>query len=346
MHAGVRVAAEEGRRSKSRCRGRIDSFARHQPLHYIGGYRDDGDDFIEMLFEMWDKQKWTTRVDVKDDVGNTPLHEASKCRNRQVAALLLIRGADPKAANEDGKTPRHFLCRRNDDDGLAEMLFEFCDEQQLKIRVDARDKLGNAPLHLALADRHYMVAELLLRRGVDMNLANNDGETPLHLIGRKKVDVDFVKLFFEICEEKRQTLQIDARDKLGRMPLEWAVANLLPNTFDVLLDNGADPTGFVFPTKSQFDASFECKGDEDFNFFPSPLVEKKFRTRWKFKQAANALAVLERLEKRGGYELDQCDALTIVKFFAEHGYLESRAELENKSPYGTETRGSRRKRKR
>ncbi|KAL7302605.1 hypothetical protein TKK_0004669 [Trichogramma kaykai] len=246
--------------------------------------------------------------------------------------LLLRRGANPHLANEEGSTPLWIVCSSVDyDDDLVETFFEFCDDQRLKL--DARDKEGNTPLRLALECGNKKAIESLLRSGADPNVADHKGLTPLHTMCARYRDDSYLKSFLDVCDE------IDARDKLGRMPLEWAVANLLPNTFDVLLDNGADPTGFVFPTKSQFDASFECKGDEDFNFFPSPLVEKKFRTRWKFKQAANALAVLERLEKRGGYELDQCDALTIVKFFAEHGYLESRAELENKSPYGTETRG-------
>ncbi|CAB0043447.1 unnamed protein product [Trichogramma brassicae] len=304
------------------------------PLHLIGCYTDDGDNFIETFFVFWDKQQRTARVDVKDEMGGTPLLRAVKLGKKKVVRKLLERGANPNLANDDGVTPLHLIGKYTDDDDLLQMFFD-----NWTARVDVQDNVRSKstprtswviPLHLALDDRHYKVAELLLRRGVDINIANNDGSTPLHIIGRKKIKVDFVKLFFKICDEKRQTAQIDARDKLGRTPLEWAVASLLPNTFDVLLDNGADLTGFVFPTKSQFDASFNWKGDDDLNGIPSRLIGNKFRTRSKFKQASNALVILERLEK-SGYELDRGDALTIMKFFAEHGYLESFAELENES---------------
>ncbi|CAB0036118.1 unnamed protein product [Trichogramma brassicae] len=300
------------------------------PLHLIGYYTDDGDNFIEMFFVYWDKQQQTAQVDVKDEMGNTPLLKAVILGEKKVVRKLLERGANPNLANDDGVTPLHLIGKCTYDDDLAKMFFEFCDDQQQTVKVDAQDKLGNTPLHLALNDRHYKVAELLLRRGVDINIANNDGSTPLHIIGRKKIKVDFVKLFFKICDEKRQTVQIDARDKLGCTPLELAVASLLPNTFDVLLDNGADLTGFVFPIKNQFEASFNWNGDDDLNVILLRLIENEFSINLKFKGASSALAVLERLEKRG-YELDQSDALIIMKFFAKHGYFESFAELENDS---------------
>jgi len=47
-------------------------------------------------------------------------------------------------------------------------------------RIDGRDEHGNTLLHVAAQNGHKKLLKLLLRRGANVNLQNNKGNTPLH----------------------------------------------------------------------------------------------------------------------------------------------------------------------
>ncbi|XP_014233095.1 uncharacterized protein LOC106656560 [Trichogramma pretiosum] len=144
------------------------------------------------------------------------------------------------------------------------------------------------PLHLALAWGRKEVTSLLLQKGADPNLANSD--------------------------KNHQLVKVDAVDKLGRTPLQWAVASLVPNTVDVLLDRGANLSNFIFPTASYFGE--RSNPTDDWLYESSKIVI-----------AVGALAVVEYLEKRG-YKLDRSDASTIMNLFVRHRVFEKSVDLE------------------
>ncbi|CAB0037552.1 unnamed protein product [Trichogramma brassicae] len=244
----------------------------------------------------------------------SPLHLTLKYNRRKVAELLLRKGADPNSVNNKGSTPLHIICQRDDDDSLAEMFFKINDEKHQTVQIDARDKWGNTPLHGAVASGHQELTELLLRRGANLNLANSEGLTPLHIICKRSPNHRLAQKFFDVNDDLKQAMQVNARDKMGHTPLQWAVANFLPDVVDLLLDHGADMSSFVFPTENHFETIFEWWDD---------YMWLKF----KLNPASCALAVVDRLEKRG-YELDRSDALTIMKFFAKYGLFEEPKELE------------------
>ncbi|KAL7293455.1 hypothetical protein TKK_0013215 [Trichogramma kaykai] len=125
-----------------------------------------------------------------------------------------------------------------------------CHEKNKPMDVDARDRCGRTPLHYALQQRHRKNFEFLLRSGADPNVADDEGSTPLHATA--KSDNDSMEAFINACGDNELRVRVDVRDKLGRTPLEWAVANLLPNSVDLLLDRGADLSSFVFPTADYF----------------------------------------------------------------------------------------------
>ncbi|CAB0035332.1 unnamed protein product [Trichogramma brassicae] len=104
---------------------------------------------------------------VAPETGDSPLHLLLRHGNRRATELLLAKGADPNLPNKDGSTPLHVLGKSAgyDDVDLVRMLFELSSDRYKPLRVDARDKLGNTPLHYALKNGFPMVAEFLLRNG-------------------------------------------------------------------------------------------------------------------------------------------------------------------------------------
>uniref|UniRef100_A0ABD2VV80 PRANC domain-containing protein n=1 Tax=Trichogramma kaykai TaxID=54128 RepID=A0ABD2VV80_9HYME len=176
-----------------------------------------------------------------------PLHLALKYGHEEMAELLLRSGADPNLTNDEGLTPLHIICIGNDDDydngEMAVMFFNIIDEIQLSVQVDAQDKAGNTPLHLALAKGCKKLVELLLGRGASPNLTDKDGLTPLHFTCMRNDDSDLVKMLFELSTDKHHPMQIDVVDKeLGRTPLHYALANGWKSQIvRVLLTSGANP---------------------------------------------------------------------------------------------------------
>ncbi|CAB0031314.1 unnamed protein product [Trichogramma brassicae] len=212
------------------------------PLHNFSMHTDDAHvDLAKFFFKICDDLRQMVRVNIKDKSGRAPLHWAVKCRNKKLVELLLKRSAKPNFIDKDGSTPLHYICKKvNDDDGLAKMLFKFCDENHRRLRLDVQNKLGNTPLHEALECGDKKVVELLLRRGASSNLANAKGSTPLHIISKKDDSQGLAELFFEICDDLGQTVWVDGRDKKGNTPLHEAFIHRNRQLVELLVKRGAD----------------------------------------------------------------------------------------------------------
>ncbi|CAB0044221.1 unnamed protein product [Trichogramma brassicae] len=295
------------------------------PLHIICKKRCFEVVLAKIFFEINDELHQPIKIDAMDKSGQTPLHVALVEVNLKVAELLLRRGADSNLANQDGSTPLHIICHRinkdkvyyDDYDQFAKLFFEINDELNRLVQVDARDKLGRTPLHLALKYDLKDLIELLLTRDANPNLADADGSTLLHIIICKKACDNeltiFLKKIFNLIDAKHRTVQVDTVDKFGRTPLQWAVARLLPNVVDALLSHGADVSVFVFPTESHFDECFEALGNGGRSF--------------KLTLASGMLAVIDSLAKKG-YKMNRSDAITIMKLFDKHKLFDKSENLD------------------
>ncbi|KAL7302484.1 hypothetical protein TKK_0005128 [Trichogramma kaykai] len=253
--------------------------------------------------------------------GDSPLHLACtiwQCWDSihaGVVRVLLENGANPNAVDAEGRTPLHILakvsgpCARHQMHDAVDMIFDLGERKYRPVRINARDKAGNTPLHWAVSHDQDRLARLLLRRGADPNLANDEGLTFLHVTCRKYNDgQDSLRLFLELNDEaasQRHLLQIDAPDKKGQTPLQWAVDNILPDMVDTLLDRGADLSNFVLP-------------DFGKELGPRP-AESSYR--FKLRLASGVFTVVERLQNRG-YRLDRNEATKIMRFFARNGLFD------------------------
>ncbi|CAB0030225.1 unnamed protein product [Trichogramma brassicae] len=241
---------------------------RTTPVHHaaenICEFIRDYPEAFEDLFKIYDRFD----ANYLGKYGLTHFHIACKFGRHEVVEKFLELGQDPNCrVQETGETGLHLTLR----------------------------------LYALLGPGREKLVESLLKHGADANLADAEGSTPLHVIcNRREEDDDLAEMFFKINDEIQQTIQMDARDKLGRTPLQMAVASLMSKTVDALLDRIDDLSGFIFPSETHFGSVHKN------NVFVPPYSDTNL--------ASKALLIIEGLQKKG-YEINETDALTIMKFF-------------------------------
>jgi ankyrin repeat protein len=172
-------------------------------------------------------------VNAKDDDGMTPLLVAAWRNGRKaVVALLLAHGADVNAKNKHDTTPLHYSADFDghkdwaNTRGVVELLLSH------GAKVNAKDNIGSTPLHEAAFEGNKPVAELLLAHGTEVNAKNNKDATPLHLAAEKGDKV--VELLLA------HGAQVNAKDKFGATPLHYAARGGCKYAAELLLSKKAD----------------------------------------------------------------------------------------------------------
>lgn len=110
-------------------------------------------------------------LDSRSPDGWTPLHLAAHFGHEEVVRLLLELGAevDVRSRNVMANTPLHAAAGRHPP--VCEILVEAGAD------VNARQEGGWTPLHAAARSGHAETVELLLSRGADPSLTNDDDES-------------------------------------------------------------------------------------------------------------------------------------------------------------------------
>jgi ankyrin repeat protein len=119
-------------------------------------------------------------VNAKTHEGNTPLHLAVQSFRSDILQLLIEQGADLSLTNGVHFTPLHQCVFTGDEISLRPLL------DLIKARrpslIDARDGRKRTPLHIAATLARSYVASQLLLCGANPGLADDHGDTPLHLV--------------------------------------------------------------------------------------------------------------------------------------------------------------------
>lgn len=226
------------------------------PLHLAS--RSGKLDFVKSLMD------FDPKLLAKDKLGNTPIHyaaekypevlnsmlkkaqefgnhlseivNATNSKNQSAldvachysqndsVQMLLEAGADPSKPHE-GCHPIHTALQVKSN-SCAATLLEFHPEQ-----IHVRDtKYGGTPLHWAKTKEGV---ELLINRGADMEAQNNDGETALHIMARRKrLGCVLTLLGCGAC--------VNAQSADGSTPLHHAAVVDGPDVVRALIVFGAD----------------------------------------------------------------------------------------------------------
>lgn len=118
---------------------------------------------------------------IKDELGNNPLHYAVFTQSKNVTNLLLAWQANPNSQNNKGKTPLHVAVQKKNDYLVRRLMTFGADPNKQDIN-------GNTPLHLAAYQsqkRHArrMIMDML-SYGAQSDIQNKSGHTPIHLMSK------------------------------------------------------------------------------------------------------------------------------------------------------------------
>jgi ankyrin repeat protein len=212
-------------------------------------------------------------VNVTNKDGNTPLHVATDKTNRHdiqnhdLVNFLIVSGANVKAQNKRRITPLHNAACNFSGDTLQTLLDHGADitvknenESTALIAAifggnrynDSADVLineltinekkidGDTPLHVAIKLDSYFFVKRLLKKGADVNLKNDIGETPLHSACEKRL-LEHVGRLFKFHPE----LDPNVKNANGETALHYAAKSSNNNSNGIncckfLISKGAD----------------------------------------------------------------------------------------------------------
>lgn len=174
-------------------------------------------------------------VNYRDNKGVSLLHIAAIEGDAAMVKMLVTAGADiDKAVSELGNTPLHAAALSAHPDGNEALSF------LLACGADAgkRNGRGHTPLHMAFLGRLTRVKSLLMliEAMIDVNIFDNDGFAPLHLLAEKGGGQEVAQALVS------KGADVNGRHgKSGETPLHMAARNDNAWLTGFLLCRGGDP---------------------------------------------------------------------------------------------------------
>ena len=170
----------------------------------------ESDDNLSILKKLLDKEP--SQLNIRNKKGLTPLMISSYCGSIGICNELISRGVDLDIKRKDGFTPMliaamrgteknidlllllarnkanvnitgpmgmsvlHFLTTKNYESAIIELI----DVYKANVNIKTTEK--STPLHMACKASNLRLAKILIEKGADKNIKNNNSKTPLELI--------------------------------------------------------------------------------------------------------------------------------------------------------------------
>lgn len=167
-------------------------------------------------------------IEAKEEDSQTPLLRAAMYGNEAMVRLLVEKGADIEARDKDGQTPL-LQAVGYENEAMVWLLVE------KGANIEAQDDIeSQTPLSWAAELGNEAIVRILLEKGADIETKNNEfGQTPLSLAAEKGHEA-VVRLLLD------KGADIEAKDESGRTPLSCAAYRKHEALVRVLVEKGAD----------------------------------------------------------------------------------------------------------
>jgi len=175
-------------------------------------------DVVEMLL-----QRMESGVRAKNSYGETALHIAAQCGNRNIVRLLMSRGFDLADKDNQGNNALHWAAKGQNPEIVLDLL------KSNPNLVNDRCIAWQSPLHLATTWGNLRVVKVLLWSGAQVQATDDFGMTPLHCAAKQ----GDTRIAGTILQDER--VDVNAEDHLGRTPLYIACEWYNKEVVDMLL---------------------------------------------------------------------------------------------------------------
>jgi len=118
-----------------------------------------------------------TTINIKDDRGRSLLHWAVACKQKEVFDFLIDKGIAINEEDNEGATPLYMAVRFDQETFVDTLLDKQKDNQWVK-------QYGASLIERAIINKNLLVFEKLIALGVDMEVTNDKGNTPLQIAKR------------------------------------------------------------------------------------------------------------------------------------------------------------------
>ncbi|XP_046548455.1 ankyrin-3-like [Haliotis rubra] len=171
-------------------------------------------------------------INSKYDEEMTPVDssDAAYHGKREVFDILVIKGADLSVVDKDGDNILHVACR-----GGNVKIVNYILMQNI-VDINSKDDEEMTPVMLAAYHGKREVFDILVKKGADLSVVDEDGDNILHLA-----------CFGENAEIVKHVLglhivDINCKGSSGMTPLLLAAEYSTWDVFELLLESGADPS--------------------------------------------------------------------------------------------------------